>query len=275
MAKNQPSAINGDLSYNADNVYADLKICDYAQNLTYASTSGWVRGGTLSVAGDQSFSCGVDTIPVDTGAIITTKDDLVERLTGEASLVATDLNPHAARYAQGTTLDIQWDTDSSTAVAGTVAAAGGAVQSITLENSTQASSFAVNDVIKVPLSTGNNIFYWPAIISQISDDTLTLKYAMPEAPADAAIIQKVFGYDLYHGGNVINNLHVLVQLDFPKGDQHILDILKCSMTGGFTRQLGGAVKTPLSLKMYGTLQDVGSLTDQVICAITRVQFPNT
>lgn len=274
MTKVQTSQINGALSYNADNVYADLKVCSSSQGLTYGATAGdgMHRIAALGVASDQSFSCGMETEEVGTGAIETPKDDLILKLTGEASVTATDLNPHLARFATGTTLEIQWQT---TSVSGTVAASGGAVTGVTLEDATQAGSFSVNDVMKVPLSSGTNLYYWPAIVAGVSGATVTFKYAIPAAPADSAEIFKLLGYDIFHGGNVIHNLHALIQLDFPKGEQHILDIFKCSMTGGFTRSLGGAVKTPASMKMYGEQQDVGSLTGQIVCAATRAQFPNT
>lgn len=272
MAQVQSRKINGDLSFNADLVYATLKVAKYSQGLAYTATSGWNSAGTLSVAADQSFQVGVETEAVDTGTPITTKDDLVSRLTGEAQFTITDINPLSGKWSMGTTNDIIWDT-SGTTWTGTVLGTTGGVNSIYVSTATGVS---VKDVLKVPLSTSGNIFYWPGIVDNVDTTAgiITWKYPLPEAPATSAVAERVRGYDLYHGGNVLQNMAVLVQLDFPKGDQHILEIPKCSATGGFTRQLSGAVKTPMNLKMYGTLRDVGTLTDQVTCAITHVGFPN-
>lgn len=270
MALVQERQINGDLSFNADLVYGDVKVSNYSQGLAWTATSGWVRIGACSVASDQSFQVGVETEPVETGTPITAKDDLITRLSGEGSFLITDLNPHAARTAMGTTGAIQWDT-SGTTYTGTVNATTSTKQVIYVDSTTGA---AANDIIKFELSSGNNLYYYPGIVDSVGADNLTLKYPLPEIPAESSSFERVRGYDLYHGGNTLQNYKTLVQLEFPKGDQHVMEILKNSFVGGYTRQMGGAVKTPLQAKMYGVLQDVGSLTDQVTLAVTHVQFPN-
>jgi len=271
MAKVQSSLINGDLTFNADIVQASLKISPKLANLAHTATQGWVQAAALSPAGDQSFGAKLETEEVNTGGIESTKDDLTKKITGEGSFMATDLNPWFAKYAMGTNLDIQWQT---TGAAATVTGTESTTTQIVLANSTEAATFATNDVFHVPLGNSSHTYLWPGIVLAVNDDTLLLKYALPEIPATSAEVTKVTGYNMWHGGNEILNLHVMVQLDFPKGDQHILDVLSCSMTGGFTRNLGGAVKTPASLKMYGTQQDVGSAVDQVVVAVSRVTFPN-
>lgn len=276
MAQARPRKINGELSFNADLVYASVLIAKSSQGLAYDATEGFRQVATLSVASDQSFNVGVETEAVDTGAIITTKDDLIQRLTGEASFQFTDMNPLAGKWSMGTTAEIQWDT-SGTAWQGTIA--GTTSTSTVLQFGTgEATGLAENDVLRIPLSSGNNLNYFPGIVEAVDTtaDTATLKYPIPEGqtPATSAVVDRVRGYDLYHGGNILQNMKLLVQLDFPKGDQHTLEVIKCSSTGGFTRQLSGAVKTPMNIKMYGTSQGIGTLTDQVTCAVTHVGFPN-
>lgn len=268
MAKIRTSNINGDLTYNADLVYATLLVSKYSEALAYNATSGWRKIGALSVASDQSFQVGVETEEVLTGTPITAKDDLITRLNGEANFLMTDMNPLAGKWSMGTTGDIQWDT-GGTAWSGTIAGTSSTKQVLQVGTG-EATGLAARDVIRVPI--GND--YVPGIVDSIAGDAITLKYPLSEIPSTSAVLVRVQGYKLYHGGNVLENMAVLVQLDFPKGDQHILEIPKASATGGFTRQLSGAVKTPMKLKMYGSLDDIGSLTDQVVCAITHVGFPN-
>lgn len=274
MAKIQDRRINGDLSFNADLVYCTLLVANSSLGLTYTDTTGFVQVGTLSPAGDQSYSVGVDTEEVVTGTPETVKDDLISRLNGEASFMITDLNPHAAKYAMGTTAEIQWTTAGvATAYANTITGSSSTKQVLYV---TTADTVVENDILKIELSSGANAYYYPGIVAakDTTANTITLKYPLPEIPVADATVELVGGYSLYHGGNTLQNLTALVQCDFPKGDQHLMEIFKCSATSGFERQMGGAVKTPITLKMYGTLKDIGSLTDQVTLAATHVQFPN-
>lgn len=272
MAKIRTSNINGNLTYSADLVYATLLVAKHSQGLAYDATTGWNRIGALSVANDQSFSVAVESEEVLTGVPVTPKDDLITRLNGQADFVITDMNPLAGKWSMGTTADIQWDT-SGTTWSGTILSTGSTVSALQLSTG-NATGLAVGDVLKVPLSSGNNVYYYPAVVDLIETDLVTLRFKLPEVPANNSVAVRVRGYDLYHGGNNLQNMSIIVQLDFPKGDQHIMEILKSSATGGFTRTLTGAVKTPFKCKMYGELKDIGSLTDQVTCAITHVGFPN-
>lgn len=272
MAKMRASNINGDLTFKADLVYATLLVAKYSQSLAYDATTGWNKIGALSVASDQSFQVGVETEEVLTGVPITAKDDLITRLNGEASFVITDINPLAGKWSMGTTADIVWDTSGTTwsgEIFGTTS-----TTSVLQLSTGDGTGLAVGDVLRVELSSGNNVYYYPALVDLVNGDAVTLQYPLPEIPAASSTVTRVRGYDLYHGGNALQNMAVLVQLDFPKGDQHILEIYKASATGGFTRQLSGAVKTPLQLKMYGTLKTIGSLADQVALAVTHVGFTN-
>lgn len=269
------SNINGDLQYEADIVTATLLVSKASRNLAHDATSGWQPTGQLSVSADQSFSVGMETEPVPTGAIETDKDDLVRRLTGEASYMITDMNPLSGKWSMGTTAEIQWDT-SGTTWSGTITSTNETSGTRQIIYVSTATGISPGDVLKIPLSSGADLFYWPGIVDDVdtTDHIIYLKHKMPEIPAAAGVIQRVRGYTLYHGGNVLQNMNLLTQLDFPKGDQHVLQVPKCSATGGFTRQLSGVVKTPMTIKMYGNQIDIGSLTNQVVCAMTHVTFPN-
>lgn len=272
MAQARARQINGDLTFNADLVYASLFISKSNANLAYDSTAGWSPMGALSVASDQSFSVGMESEEVITGMPETVKDDLLRRLTGEASLLITDINPLSGKWAMGTTADIVWDT-SGTTWSGTVTGTTSTKAVIYVSTATGAN---VGDVIRFTFGSGNAQYYYPGIVDAVDTtaNTLTLKYALPEIPAESSVIDRVRGYTLFHGGNVLQNISTLIQLDFPKGDQHNMHIFKGSANGGFTRQFNGPVRTPFQMKMYGVLKDIGSLTDQVTCAATYVGFPN-
>lgn len=273
MTQVQPRQLNGGLTYDADLVNAWLRSSKKSQGLSYTTTSGWGVLGALGVSVDQNFKVGVETVPVENGAIITEKDMLIQRLTGEANFQMIDMNPLAGQASMGTVPDIVWDT-GGTAWSGTIITTGTTKTVIALSTG-NATGLAVNDVLRFTLGSGTNTYYYPGIVDAFdtTTDLVTLRYALPEIPGTGTVT-RVRGYDLFHGGNVLQHLKLLVQLDFPKGDQHIMEIKDCSSTAGYSRVLSGAVKTPMAVKMYGVLTDIGSYTDQVTCAVTHVGFPN-
>lgn len=273
--KIQPRRIDGKLTFNADNVYMSALVADYNLGLNHESTQGLIQLGTLTPAGDQNYEIGVESEEVSTGVPETAKDDLITKLTGQAELMITDMNPHAAKFAMGTQAEIQWTT------AGLAATYSNTVTGTTSTNQTlyvsTASTVVAGDIVKVQLGgTGANAYYYPGIVARkdTSANTITLKYPLPEKPVEGNTVDLVGGYTIYHGGNTLLNITAIIQCDFPKGDQHLLQIFKGSATGGFKRQMGGAVKTPFAMKMYGETQNIGSLTDQVTMAATHVQFAN-
>ena len=276
MDKLQERRINGDLLDKADTVYMNLFVSNQSQGLDHTSTSGKVPVGTLTPAGDQSYQVGVESEEVVTGMPATAKDDLITALSGEASFLVTDLNPHAPKYAMGTTGEIQWNTTTGITPWADSISGSSSTKSLLYVAALASDSLVENDVVRVELSEGGNVFYFPGIVGATDSTakTISLKHRLPEIPVESATVVLVGGYTLHHGGNTLRTMTALVQCDFPKGDQHLMEIPSCSATGGYTRQMSGAVKTPISLKMYGTQGDIGALTDQVILARTHVQFAN-
>lgn len=270
----QTPDLNANLSFSPDLVVADVKFSPYSLGLAHTATTGWQSAGTLTPASDQSTSVTFDVVSVDTGSPITTKKDLVERINGEFSFLITDLNPKSLELASGTTLTTTAN-DTSGGATGTVDASSTA--SAIVVGSGEATGFTANDWIRVTHGSGTSASTSYNEIASVdtATETLTLKYPFKEgAPTTGTQVVEIDGVTNHQGGNSIEEYAMLVKLDFPdSGQQHIQKLHKCSVTGGTARTYDGAVKTPISGKLYGfTVNHDGK--DQVIPMTTYITGPN-
>lgn len=273
MAKVRTAALLEPLSWDADNVSVGLYFANNSQNLAYTSTTGWRRAGALGAPSDQSAVVTTTDEPVTGGAFNVLHDELVVGIEGTFQALVQDMNPVTQEFGQGTTLSNQYTADATSWTA-TVQASS--TTSTIIVASGQTTGLAVGDVVRFTISTGNNAHTKTGIVDSITaaTDRFTLKHALEEAPATGTTATRDSGFSQYHGGNTKRFYAAMYQLDFPKGEQHIYLIPKCTMKGGASRNFGNNVTTPLSGSMHGTSQTVGSLTGQVVCAITHATYRN-
>lgn len=261
------------LTYEARQVNLNVLFSDANDAVAYSATTGWQKGGCIGSPSDQRYNITPKTVTVDSGAILTAKDELVVGMEGMFECLFIDLNHRSAEKSGGTTITTTF-TNDATSWTGTIAASTTA--SRIYVGSGETTGLSAGDRIKFTLSSGNTAFTAVGIVKNITSASnyFDLEHALDEIPPTAGTATRVSGYSLFHGGNVIQNHSLLFQQDFPGGEQWLLHVFKGSVRSGVSRQFGEYVKTPVSGIMYGTSQTAGSLTNQVCCAATYATYPN-
>jgi len=187
--------------------------------------------------------------------------------------LGADLNPHALEKALGTdipkevTYNATWNGgDGSLIVTATN-------KKLTLTTG-EAAGLAKNDMLEVQLPSKNgNTYHQYAKVIAVVDDEVTLKWKLETPPVAGATVKKVDSLIIHHGGSSLVDQTLLLQLDFPKGYQHNLLVYRAQATGGATRQLAGAVKTPMKFRMLSNFLTV-STKDYLVLASTQIKNPN-
>jgi hypothetical protein len=260
------------LSFDAGQVVPQLFGCMASQSPTFDDTF-WQRWGQLGSPNDQSFTITANTEKITNGSPEATVDVLLMALNGELNALIQDLNPHAMQKALGTDIPMEVTYNSSWQSGnGSTVQASTTAKVINVATG-HGAGLVKNDILEIAMSSGNNAYVQFGIVDSVTTDAVTLKYELEAIPPTSGTVKKVDTIIIHHGGSDVQQVALLFQLDFPKRYQHSMLTYRAQASGGVTRQLSGAVKTPSKFEMLSILKTI-SAKDYLTLASTRMKMPN-
>lgn len=260
------------LSFDAGQVVPQMFGCQASQSPTFSSAF-WQKWGQLGSPNDQSFTINVETEDVSNGSPESTVDVLLMKINGELSVLFQDLNPHTMGKALGTNIPVE-TTYNATWQGGTGSTVQASSTASLIKVATgHGTGLAKGDILEIAMSSGNDAYVQYGRVDSVSGDDVTLKYKLEAVPTTSGTVKKVDSVTVHHGGSDVEQVALLLQLDFPKKYQHNMLTYRGQASGGITRQLAGAIKTPAKFRMLSQLKTI-SAEDYLVLSSTQMKMPN-
>ncbi len=264
------------LSHNSDNVNVQVfgAPSGPVQTSGFAFTD-WQRWCSLGNPNDQGFNIQVETEDVTSGAPNVTVDVLLMSMNGNMTFLGQDMNPVGVSKALNTdvsnAIETTYNTSWQTGVGSTVQASSTA--RLIKVATGHGTGLVAGDVLEIAMAAGANAYKQYGIVDYVLTDDVYLRFELEAIPPTSATVKKVDSIIVHQGGGAMVDVGLQMQLDFPKAGQHALLAYKAQSVGGYTMQLGGAVKTPFDYRMLAVKKTINS-KPKVVLASTKITAPN-